>query len=230
MLGVKFLQDIRDTGSTFAGFGCQRTGALFEGNEHERSDGIFWAMDDDLLSGWFRTGERFKTILKFLCGPFLDVMIDIYCVTVPYIFFYISVCIFYAMRSILKSIQMIPMFMWFFMLMCYDGPTALGWGILAIPMCQICTHEKSWKWSWIFFSLHIIVVDYIHWTLSFIFILHTYVVQILYHLLILWIQYTIWITNLNVYIRKLHMIHFSTAELLHRGSKKRFYGWASGED
>lgn len=102
MLGVKFLQDIRDTGSTFAGFGCQRTGALFEGNEHERSDGIFWAMDDDLLSGWFRTGERFKTILKFLCGPFLDVMIDIYCVTVPYIFFYISVCIFYAMRSILK--------------------------------------------------------------------------------------------------------------------------------
>lgn len=64
------------------------------GNENERSDGHFWAMDDDLISGWFLNGERFKAILKFLCGPFLNVMIDIYCVTVLYICFYISVCIF----------------------------------------------------------------------------------------------------------------------------------------
>lgn len=208
MLRAIFLHDLRDTGSTFAGFGCQRTGALFEGNEHERSDGIFWAMDDDLISGWFLNGERFKAILKFLCGPFLNVMIDIYCVTVLYICFYISVCIFlchafnfevYLNDSNVHLVFHADVLWW---------TNGTGMGQSCHPnLPNFCTHEKSWKWRWKSFSLHIIII-YIFTELY-----HSYYILPLcnYRLLILWIQYTIWITNLNVYMSYIKRIHTNAA-------------------
>ena len=134
------------------------------------------------------------------------------------IYFLIFPCAyFHAMPSILKSIQIISMFMWFLMLMRYDVPcwtdmSIWDGAVLAIPMCQICSHEKSWEMIMeiVLLTLHIIIFYIFTELYSESFILHTSVVQLLYRLLILWIQYTIWSTNLkcniflisNVYIRK----------------------------
>ena len=63
----------------------------------------------------------------------------------------------------------------------------MGWGSLAIPMCQICSHEKSWEMIMeiVLLTLHIIIIYIFTELYNESFILHTSIVQLLYRLLIL---------------------------------------------
>lgn len=125
--------------------------------------------------------------------------------------------------------------MWFLMLMRYDVPcwtdmSIWDGAVLPSQCARFVAMKSHGKWSWKLFSLHITIVDYIHWTLSSIFILHTSVVQFIklsnlvntvYHLKYQPKCIYIFLIS-NVYMRKLHMIIFGTAELSSP--------WASGED
>lgn len=146
------------------------------GNENERSDGIFWAMDDDLISGWFLNGERCKAILKFLCGPFLNVMIDIYCVTVLYMFLYFRVHIF------MPCVQFWSLFKWFQCSCGFSCWCAMmdqrHWDGAVLPSKSA---KFLYAWKVMEMKMEIVLFAYnyylyIHWTISFI--LHTSVVQL----------------------------------------------------
>lgn len=190
-----------------------------------------WARDDDLISGWFLNRFcAFKAISHFSTATFGCHDRHLLYIYILYVFL-ISMCMFYAFNLEVYLI-------WFqcscvFSCWCAVMLDQRHWDG-AVLIMEIVPDLYAWKvMEMMIMEIVLFAYNYYILTeLSFIFI-YTYLrcaiiksfanlVNTVYHL-----NYRpkcIFLIS-NVYIRKLNMIIFSTAEILHRGSKKRFDGW-----